>query len=80
MADLHTDIWSINNLVQRAQSRDEATKEFYNLQGVSLPYRTADLVFTKALDTRFKKEEAQAAFRKQIEAKYTLKEGIEQCS
>jgi type II secretory pathway component PulF len=76
MADLHTDVWSINDLVQRAQSKDEATKSFYNLQGISLPYHTANLVFTKAVENKFQKREAQATYKKQIEAKYHLVEAV----
>jgi len=76
MADFHTDIWSINNLVQRSRSKDEATKKFDNLQGISLPYHTANLVFTDAVGKRFKKEEAQASYKEQIEAKYKLVEAI----
>jgi hypothetical protein len=76
MADLHTDVWSINDLVQRAQSKDEATRGFYNLQGISLPYHTANLVFTKAVENKFQKREAQATYKKQIEAKYHLVEAV----
>jgi hypothetical protein len=76
MADFHTDIWSINDLVQRSRSKDEATKKFDALQGVSLPYHTANLVFTDAVGKKFKKAEAQASYKVQVEAKYKLVEAI----
>lgn len=76
MADLHTDVWSINDLVQRAQTKEEATKGFYNLQGISLPYHTANMVFTKAVDKRFNKKETQASYKNQIAAKYKLVEAV----
>jgi len=76
MADFHTDVWSINDLVHKSQSRDEATKRFHDLQGVSLPYQTANLVFTTAVEKRFKKKEAQASYKTQLEAKYKLVEAV----
>jgi glutathione peroxidase-family protein len=74
MADFHTDIWSINDLVQRSLSKEEATKKFDGLQGISLPYHTANLVFTDAVGQRFKKKEVQASgsFLATVEKRYQV--------
>lgn len=76
MADFHTDLWSINDLVLHSKSKEEARDRFRNMHGFSLSKHAAHLAFNDAVEKRFKKNEAQASYRNQIEAKYKLVEAV----
>ncbi len=64
MADLHTDIWSINDLVLHSSSKEDARDRFKNMQGFSLSRHAANLAFNDAMKERFKpKAETQASWK-----------------
>ena len=74
MADLHTDLWSINNLVMHSRSRGEAEQKLDAMHGISMSRHAALLAFNDAAEKRFAPKAAQASYRSQVEAKYIVVE------
>lgn len=74
MADLQTDLWSINDLVLHSRSKEEARDRFENMHGFSLSRHAAHLAFNDAVERRFKKNEAKASYRDQIGERYKIVE------
>jgi len=74
VADLHTDLWSINDLVNRASSQEDATKRFRNMHGFSLSQDAAHLALQDAINRKWAKPQtAQASFSSRVKAKYQLR-------
>ena len=76
MADLHTDLFSIKQIVRHAKSEKDAMDSFHNTHGFSLPKHVAHKVLYKEIDTKFKKKKSQASYREQIEVRYKIVEAV----
>jgi len=74
MADLHTDLWSINDLVLHSRSKKDARDRFEKMHGFSLSRHAAHLAFNDAVKRRFKKNETKASYRDQIGERYKIVE------
>ena len=70
MADLHTDLFSIKQIVRHARTEKDAAKSFHNMHGFSLPRNVAHRVFNDEVETKFKKKETQVqgSYLERIEA------------
>lgn len=53
MADLQTDIHSIQHLVHTSRTKEEALHRFHSMHGFSLPYDQAQKALNYAMDERF---------------------------
>lgn len=53
MADYHTDVFSIRNLVEITPTREDALHRFHSMHGISIPKETAYSVFHTALEKKY---------------------------
>jgi hypothetical protein len=71
MVDLHTDVYSIRNLVSISESKEEAYRRFARLHGISIDKPTALKVFDNAIHQKFPKVIEKTLLEK-VQAKYDI--------